>query len=146
MKDFEVLKVKYCGVQMRHYYCLSNISNDISGYSNHFHEWKLAIKWQNYPSQHKDVANKSRRQIWKSRWHFLKTLPKRLSGILHRTSLTRLQEFFLVKPKDRLETIYGFSIYLCFKLHIYYHCITRQTFAWILINWIRENMKITQKL
>ena len=33
----------------------------------------------------------------------------------------------LVESKDQLDTIYGFSIYVRFKLHAYYHPIIRQT-------------------
>ena len=43
----------------------------------------------------------------------------------------RLQDFFLAKAKDTLETIYGLSIYVPFKP--LYHSITGQT------NWINFN-------
>ena len=50
-------------------------------------------------------------------------------------SLRRLKtsRLFLVKAKDHLETTYGLSIYVCFKLLTYYHSTTSQT------NWINLN-------
>ena len=47
-----------------------------------------------------------------------------------KTSLRRLKtssRLFVVKTKDHLDTIYGLSIYVRFKLQTYYHFITRQT-------------------
>ena len=50
----------------------------------------------------------------------LKSLPRDVI----KTSKT-LSRPFLVKAKYHLDTIYGFSIYVRFKLHTYYHCIIR---------------------
>ena len=57
---------------------------------------------------------------WKSRRPFFKTLPGCHPGDVLKTSLKRLEtssRFFLVKAEDHLETIYGLSIYVRFKLH-----------------------------
>ena len=44
---------------------------------------------------------------------------------------------FLAKAKDHVENTCGLSIYVHFKLHIYYHSITRQTNC---INLNKSNM------
>ena len=65
---------------------------------------------------------------WKWRRPFFKTLPGCHPGDVLKTSLKRLEtssRLFLVKAEDHLETIYGLSIYVRFKLH--HHSITRQT-------------------
>ena len=51
---------------------------------------------------------------------FLKPLPRDVIKTSNTSS-----RLFLVKAKYHLNPVYGFSIYLCFKLHTYYHCIIR---------------------
>ena len=97
---------------------------------------------------------------WKSRWPFFKASSKHLPGdvlkmssrthpqdIFRETFLTRLprhvlkislgplktSRLFLVRGNGHLETIYGLSIYVLFKLLTYYLSITRQT------NWMNLN-------
>ena len=51
-----------------------------------------------------------------------RTLPIRLKGDVLKTYVRRLKtspRLFLVKARDHLETIYGLSIYVRFKLHTY---------------------------
>ena len=59
---------------------------------------------------------------------FLETSLRPLPGDVLKTSKTS-SRLFLVKAKDYLETIYGFSIYVCFKLLTYYRTpsLHRQT-------------------
>ena len=55
------------------------------------------------------------------------TSSRSFQGDVFKTSWSRLKtspKLFLVKAKYHLETIYGLSIYVRFKLHIYYHSIT----------------------
>ena len=54
-------------------------------------------------------------------------MPRRPPEDVLKTSLKTSSRLFLVKAKDHLETIYGLSIYVSFKLQTYYHSITRQT-------------------
>ena len=72
---------------------------------------------------------------------FQETSPKSLPGDVLKTSLKHLttSRLLLVRAKDHLETIYGLSIYVRFKLLTYYHSITRQT------NWINLNKLNTLK-
>ena len=97
---------------------------------------------------------------WKSRWPFFKTSSKHLPGdVLKMSSRTRPQDILgetflrrlpghvlkislgplktsrliLVRGNDHLETIYGLSIYVLFKLLTYYLSITRLT------NWMNLN-------
>ena len=55
---------------------------------------------------------------------FQETSTRPLPGDVPKTSKTS-SRLFLVKAKDNLDTIYGFSIYVRFKLLAYYHCIIR---------------------
>ena len=55
---------------------------------------------------------------------FQETSQRPLPGDVLKTSKTS-SRLFLVKAKDHLDTIYGFSIYVRFKLLTYYHCIIR---------------------
>ena len=64
-----------------------------------------------------------------------------LPGEILKTSLRRLKasRLFLVRAKDHLETIYGLSFYVRFRLLTYYHSVTRQT------NWINLDKLNTLK-
>ena len=61
-----------------------------------------------------------------SRDLFQETSSRPLAGDVPKTSKTS-SRLFLVKTKEYLETIYGFSIYIRFKLLAYYRSIIRQT-------------------
>ena len=54
-----------------------------------------------------------------------KSFPDVLKTFLRR--LKTSPRLFLVKSKDHLDTIYGRSIYVRFKLHTYYHYILSMT-------------------
>ena len=74
------------------------------------------------------VSNTSQISLkWKPRRHFFKTSTRRPPEDVLKISLKTSSRLFLPKAKAHLETIYGLSFYVRFKLQTYYHSITRRT-------------------
>ena len=93
---------------------------------------QIGLKWE---SQRPFIKTSSRRRltdVLKTSSNrspedvFQETSSRPLPGDVLKTSKTS-SRLFLVKAKDHLETIYGFSIQVRFKLLTYYHYIIRET-------------------